>query len=60
MEIDKIIIKQELLGYYFYFTRPPKKNLNNMSYIIPNSKKKESGLPDKKILEAKINKYFKI
>ena len=26
--------------------------------LIFNSKKKESGLPDKKILEAKINKYF--
>ena len=41
MEIDKIIVKQELLGYYFYFTKPTKKNLNNMSYIIPNYKKRE-------------------
>ena len=41
MEIDKIIVKKELLGYYFYFTTPTKKNLINMSYIVPNSKKKE-------------------
>ena len=41
MEIDKIIVKKELLGYYFYFTRPTKKNLVNISYIIPNSKKKD-------------------
>ena len=29
-----------------------------LDFLIFNSKKKESGLPDKKILEAKINKYF--
>jgi hypothetical protein len=42
MEIERIIVKQELLGYYFYFSKPTKKNLINISYIIPNSKKKES------------------
>ena len=42
MKIDKIIVNQEILGYYFYFTKPPKKILNNISYILPNYKKKKA------------------
>jgi hypothetical protein len=42
MKIDKIIVNQEILGYYFNFTKPPKKILNNISYILPNYKKKKA------------------
>ena len=61
MEIDKIIVKQELLGYYFYFSKLPKKNLNNMSYIIPKSKTKESKITNLRKYQCKfkeINNNF--
>jgi len=34
MEIRKIIIKNELLGYYFFFTQKPSRNYHNINYII--------------------------
>ena len=34
MEIRKIIIKNELLGFYFFFTKKPSKNYHNINYII--------------------------
>ena len=37
MEIKKIIIKQELLGYYFYLSKIKNTNYNNMSYILDNN-----------------------
>ena len=42
MEIKKIIINQELLGYYFHFSKIKNKNLNNMSYILDNEEYKDN------------------
>ena len=42
MEIKKIIIKQELLGYYFYFNKINKNNRINMQYIIQKNEINDS------------------
>ena len=58
MEIEKIILKKELLGYYFYFFKIHKKNYNNMSYVIQKYKTN-----DKKNFITNLKKYqckFKI
>ena len=36
MEIEKIIMKNQIVGYYFYFSKTNKKSINNMSYILEN------------------------
>ena len=41
MEIKKIIIKNELIGYYFYFTKANENIDNNLSYTTQNYKFKD-------------------
>ena len=38
MEIKQIMIRQEHLGYYFFFTKINNENYNNMRYTIENDK----------------------
>ena len=52
MEIEKIIIKKQLLGYYFFFSKIKKKNYKNISYILGND-----GSKDNNNYSAKIKKY---
>ena len=54
MEIKPVIISDELLGYYFYFTEVKNTNYNNMSYII--QKNDTIGLKDD-IIQLKLKKY---
>ena len=37
MEIEKLMIKQELKGYYFYFTKLNKQNYQNINYTTERS-----------------------
>ena len=41
MEIKKIILKNELVGYYFYFTKVIENTENNLSYTTQNYKFKD-------------------
>ena len=41
MEIKKIIIKNSLIGYYFYFTKVNENTDNNLSYTTQNYKSKD-------------------
>ena len=52
MEIDKIKVKQELIGYYFYFSKLKTKNQNNISYTLTNNESND----DKNYL-LKVKKY---
>ena len=52
MEIKKIIIKKELLGFYFFFTKIKEDNFNNMSYIL-----KKSEILNEKYNLTKFKKY---
>ena len=37
MEIEKLMVKQELKGYYFYFTKLNKNNYQNINYTMEKS-----------------------
>ena len=37
MEIEKVMLKQELKGYYFYFTKLNKQNYQNINYTMERS-----------------------
>ena len=52
MEIQKVIIRKELVGFYFYFSTIKKINYNNMSYAIENTEAN-----DETNYLAKIKKY---
>ena len=52
MKIEKIILNQEFLGYYFYFTKEKKKNQCNINYIH-----KRSNIKDKNNNIDKLKKY---
>ena len=52
MKIEKIILNQEFLGYYFYFTKEKKKNQCNINYIH-----KRSNIKDKNYNIDKLKKY---
>ena len=54
MEINKIKIKDEVLGYYFFFSKIKSRNYNNMSYII--SKNETIGIKDD-ITQLKLKIY---
>ena len=42
MEIEKIIIKNKVIGYYFYFSEIKNKTYNNMSYQIEKDEIKDN------------------
>ena len=42
MEIQKIIIKDKLIGYYFFFSKIRNKTYNNMSYQLKKNEKTDS------------------
>ena len=52
MKIEKIIINQEFLGYYFYFTKVKNKHNYNINYIHESSNNK-----DKNKNIVKLKKY---
>ena len=54
MEIKKIILQNELLGYYFFFTKIKSKNYNNMSYTI---QKNETFEIKNDLTKIKLKKY---
>jgi hypothetical protein len=54
MEIKKIIIQNELLGYYFFFSKIGNTNYNNMSYTIH---KNETFEVKNDLTKIKIKKY---
>ena len=54
MEIKKIILQNELLGYYFFFTKVKSKNYNNMSYTI---QKNETFEIKNDLTKIKLKKY---
>ena len=41
MEIEKIIVNKEFIGYYFYFSQSKIKNYNNINYIYSKSEIKD-------------------
>ena len=57
MEIRKIIIKNELLGYYFFFTKKPSRNYHNINYII--EKNETNGNNNNLIQVKKYQCHFK-
>ena len=52
MKIEKIILNQEFLGYYFYFTKEKNKNNINMNYIH-----EKSDIKDRNNNIIKLKKY---